>query len=186
MELTISLVRRPFDLAERALGMVFPAQWNPLLNLGALGFFFYWVITASGIYVYIFFDTGIHEAYESIEYMTHDQWYAAGVMRSLHRYASDGLIVVMLLHLLREFGMGRFRGARWFSWVTGLVVMVLIYVAGISGYWLVWDLRAQAITETLVDLVSPPFSSLEVAAAVPGDSGWVPLFVIRGRSAASR
>lgn len=145
MDLAISLVRRPFDIAERALGAIFPAQWNPLLNLGALGFFFYWVITASGIYVYIFFDTGIQQAYASIEYMTHDQWYAAGVMRSLHRYASDALIIVMLLHLLREFGMGRFRGPRWFSWVTGIVVMVLIYVSGISGYWLVWDKLAQYV-----------------------------------------
>lgn len=145
MKLLIALVNKPMDLAERALGSVFPAQWNPLLNLGALGFFFYWVITASGIYVYIFFDTGIHQSYDSIEYMTNDQWYAAGVMRSLHRYASDALIVVMLLHLLREFGMGRFRGARWFSWVTGIVVMVLIYVSGISGYWLVWDSLAQYV-----------------------------------------
>ncbi len=145
MNLIIALVNKPMDLAERALGTVFPAQWNPLLNLGALGFFFYWVITASGIYVYIFFDTGIHQSYDSIEYMTHDQWYAAGVMRSLHRYASDALIVVMLLHLVREFGLGRFRGARWFSWVTGIVAMVLIYVSGITGYWLVWDNLAQYV-----------------------------------------
>lgn len=103
-------VRWPFEIAERALGTIFPAHWNPLLNLGALGFFFCWIITASGIYVYIFFDTGVTQAYASLEYMSRDQWYAAGVMRSLHRYASDALIIVMLLHLLREFGMGRFRG----------------------------------------------------------------------------
>ncbi len=145
MDLLISATRKPFDLAERLLGAIFPAQWNPLLNLGALGFFFYWVITASGIYVYIFFDTGVHEAYASLEYMTHDQWYAAGVMRSLHRYASDALILVMLLHFAREFGMGRFRGARWFSWVTGIFAMILIYVSGISGYWLVWDNLAQYV-----------------------------------------
>ncbi len=145
MALIHSVVRKPFDFAEQALGKVFPAQWNPLLNLGALGFFFYWIITASGIYVYIFFDTGIHNAYASIEYMTHEQWYMAGVMRSLHRYASDALIVVMLLHLVREFGLERYRGARWFSWVTGIAVLMLIYVSGISGYWLVWDKLAQYV-----------------------------------------
>ena len=42
------ILRRVFDAAETALGLIFPAQWNPMLNLGALGFFFYWVITASG------------------------------------------------------------------------------------------------------------------------------------------
>ena len=138
-------LRRCFDLAEMALGQVFPPNWNPLLNLGALGFFFYWIITVSGIYIYIFFDTGVNNAYESIEYMTHEQWYLAGILRSLHRYASDGLVIVMMAHLLREFGRDRYRGVRWFSWVTGVPVMVLIFVAGISGYWLVWDQLAQYI-----------------------------------------
>lgn len=145
MDLIRAPLRRAFEWAERLLGLAFPAHWNPLLNLGALGFFFYWVITVSGIYVYIFFDTGVVEAYDSVEYMTHDQWYAAGVMRSLHRYASDGLIVVMLLHIVREFALDRYRGVRWFSWVTGVPILVLVFVAGITGYWLVWDRLAQYV-----------------------------------------
>ena len=138
-------VRSCFDAAEAILGRAFPAAWNPLLNLGALGFFFFWIITASGIYVYIFFDTGVESAYASVEYMTHDQWYAAGVMRSLHRYASDALVVVMLTHLAREFGHDRYRGVRWFSWVTGVPVLVMIFISGITGYWLVWDRLAQYV-----------------------------------------
>jgi quinol-cytochrome oxidoreductase complex cytochrome b subunit/coenzyme F420-reducing hydrogenase delta subunit len=145
MELIRLPLRFAFDRAERALGLVFPAEWNPLLNLGALGFFFYWIITASGVYVYAFFDTGVTQAYDSIEYMTHDQWYAAGVMRSLHRYASDGLVVVMLLHFVREFSLDRYRGVRWFSWITGVVVLILVYIAGITGYWMVWDQLAQYV-----------------------------------------
>jgi ferredoxin/coenzyme F420-reducing hydrogenase delta subunit len=138
-------LRTAFDAAERQLALAFPAGWNPLLNLAALGFFFYWIVTVSGIYVYVFFDTGVTQAFASVEYMTRDQWYAAGVMRSLHRYASDGLVVVMLLHLLREFSLDRYRGVRWFSWVTGIPVLILVYVAGISGYWLVWDRLAQYV-----------------------------------------
>jgi hypothetical protein len=138
-------VRSCFDAAEAVLGRAFPPAWNPLLNLGALGFFFFWIITASGIYVYIFFDTGVESAYASVEYMTHDQWYAAGVMRSLHRYASDALVVVVLAHLAREFGHDRYRGVRWFSWVTGVPVLVMIFIAGITGYWLVWDKLAQYV-----------------------------------------
>lgn len=140
-----SAVRRCFDAAEAVLGRAFGPAWNPLLNLGALGFFFFWIITASGIYVYIFFDTGVESAYASVEYMTHDQWYAAGVMRSLHRYASDALVIVVLAHLAREFGHDRYRGVRWFSWVTGVPVLVMIFVAGITGYWLVWDRLAQYV-----------------------------------------
>lgn len=140
-----SLLRAGFARAEATLGRVFPAEWNPLLNLGALGFFFYWIVAASGIYVYIFFDTGVTQAFESVERMTYDQWYAAGIMRSFHRYASDALVLVAGLHLLREFGQDRYRGVRWFSWVTGLIVLALVYVAGITGYWLVWDRLAQYV-----------------------------------------
>jgi len=144
------LMQAAFDRAERTLGLVFPPDWNPLRNLGALGFFCYWIVTVSGIYVYIVFDTGITAAYGSVEWMTHDNWYAAGVMRSLHRYASDLLVLVMLLHLLREFGHDRYRGVRWFSWVIGVPILVLVFVAGITGYWLVWDELGQyvAITST--------------------------------------
>lgn len=138
-------VRAVFDGGEALLAKVFPSQWNPLLNLSALSFLFYWVITASGIYLYIFFDTGVEQAYRSVEYITHEQWYAAGIMRSMHRYASDGLVLTMLLHVLREFGLDRYRGVRWFSWVTGIPVAMLVFVAGISGYWLVWDKLAQYV-----------------------------------------
>ncbi|WP_428672034.1 cytochrome b N-terminal domain-containing protein, partial [Roseibium sp.] len=134
-----------FDAAERLLSKVFPPDWNPILNLGALGFFFYWIITASGVYVYIFFDTGVTQAFASVDYMTRDQWYAAGFMRSFHRYASDALVVVMLLHMVREFALGRYRGVRWFSWMTGIPVLLFVYIAGISGYWLVWDNLAQYV-----------------------------------------
>ncbi len=145
MSVVKGVLRNGFEYAERGLGRFFPAEWNPLLNLGALGFFFYWIITVSGIYIYIFFDTGVHDAYDSIEYMTHEQWYLAGIMRSLHRYASDALVVVMFAHILREFALDRYRGVRWFSWVTGVPILVMVFVAGISGYWLVWDKLAQYV-----------------------------------------
>jgi ferredoxin/coenzyme F420-reducing hydrogenase delta subunit len=145
MERFKAALRFAFDAAESVLGRAFPAAWNPLLNLGALGFFFYWTVTVSGVYIFIFFDTGITQAYASVAYMTRDQWYAAGLMRSLHRYASDGLVVAMLLHLVREFSLDRARGVRWFSWVTGIPVLIMVYVAGITGYWLVWDRLSQYV-----------------------------------------
>ena len=90
----------PFETGlDRFVGPV----WNPLNHLGALSFFFYWIVAVSGIYLYIFFDTGTTAAYLSVEYMTNKQWYAAGLMRSLHRYASDALVLFMVIHMAREF-----------------------------------------------------------------------------------
>jgi ferredoxin/coenzyme F420-reducing hydrogenase delta subunit len=124
---------------------IFGPDWNPLYHTGGLGFFYYWIVAVSGIYLYVFFDTGTTEAYASVEYMTNEQWYAAGVMRSLHRYASDGLVLLMVVHVLREFAFDRYRGARWFTWVTGVPIAFLVIASGITGYWLVWDTLAQYV-----------------------------------------
>jgi coenzyme F420-reducing hydrogenase delta subunit/ferredoxin len=131
---------------EGILNRIFGNDLNPFYYLGALGFFFFWVIVVSGAYLYAFYKTGIELSYPSVEYLTNEQWYFGGIMRSLHRYASDGLVVVMALHLLREFILGRYRGARWFAWITGVLLIWMIYAAGINGYFMSWDKLAQYAT----------------------------------------
>ena len=37
----------------------------------------------------------------------HGQWYFGGILRSVHRYASDAMVVVMLVHMLRHFAFDR-------------------------------------------------------------------------------
>ncbi|MGH6961589.1 MAG: cytochrome b N-terminal domain-containing protein, partial [Dongiaceae bacterium] len=143
------LVQRPlraaFQWLEGLLDKIFGPNWNPLYHLGALGFFYYWIVSISGIYLYIFFDTGTTEAYDSIEYLTREQWYLGGIMRSLHRYASDGMMLMLSVHILREFSLDRYRGKRWFTWFTGVPILWLVFISGITGYWLVWDKLAQYV-----------------------------------------
>lgn len=148
------LLRHGFELIERPFDRLFGPALNPVAQLGALGFFFFWIVAVSGIYLFIFFDTGIERAYESVEYITKDHWYHAGVMRSLHRYASDLMVVMLVVHMLREFSYDHYRGVRWFSWLTGLPIIWLLYTSGITGYWLVWDRLAQyvaLVTSELLD-----------------------------------
>jgi len=139
------VLRRGFELIERPFDRLFGPALNPFAQLGALGFFFFWIVTVSGIYLFIFFDTGIERAYGSVETIVNEYWFHAGVMRSLHRYASDLMVVMVVTHLLREFAYDRYRGARWFSWFTGLPIIMLLYASGITGYWLVWDKLAHYV-----------------------------------------
>jgi ferredoxin/coenzyme F420-reducing hydrogenase delta subunit len=140
-----TLLRTGFEYCERGADRVFGPALNPLAQLGALGFFLFWIVAVSGIYLFIFFDTGVVDAYQSIEAITHAQWFAGGVMRSFHRYASDLMVVVLVMHALREFALDRYRGARWFSWITGIPIIWMLYASGITGYWLVWDKLAQYV-----------------------------------------
>ncbi|MGQ0430161.1 MAG: hydrogenase iron-sulfur subunit [Gammaproteobacteria bacterium] len=148
-----SLLRVPYDGLDRLCARAFPPAWNPMAQLGAIGWFLFWIVVVSGIYLYIFFDTGVAGTWGSIEAITDDQWWAGGVMRSLHRYASDALVVMVLVHLLREWAMDRMRGNHWFAWATGVPLLLFIYVCGITGYWLVWDLRAQYVAVTTTDFL---------------------------------
>jgi len=111
-----------------------------LRHLGALGFLLFWLLAASGITLYIRFDTSVAGAYQSIGEL---EWWFGGLLRSMHRFAADAFVIVVLAHLIRELAAGRFRGFRAFSWISGVPLVWLMYASGIVGYWLVWDTRAQ-------------------------------------------
>jgi quinol-cytochrome oxidoreductase complex cytochrome b subunit len=108
--------------------------------LGALGFLLFWILAASGLYLYLRFDTSAAGAYRSIGEL---EWWFGGVLRSVHRYAADAFVVVTIAHLVREAWLGRFRGWRTFTWISGVPLVWLLYASGLIGYWLVWDTRSQ-------------------------------------------
>ena len=140
-----SVLRWMFMRVEALFNAAFGDRLNPLYQLGAITFFLFWVVAGSGLYLYAFFKTGVADAYASVEALTHGQWYAGGILRSVHRYASDAMVLTMLLHMLRYFAFDRFRGFRWFAWLTGIALIWLVYVSGINGYMLPWDRLAQFV-----------------------------------------
>jgi ferredoxin/coenzyme F420-reducing hydrogenase delta subunit len=145
--------RTGLRVLERPLAKAFGQTESPFNHLGSLTIFFCWIVLVSGIWLLIFFRTSVAGAFESVEYLTHEQWYLGGIMRSLHRYASDGAIVTILLHVFKEFSFDTYRGKRWFSWVTGMPLVWMLFVLGITGYWLVWDELAQYVAITSAELL---------------------------------
>lgn len=140
---------------------MFPLEHNGTpVSPGDANLFLFWIILISGLYLFIFFHGSLDGAYNSVERITHEQWYIGGVMRSLHRYASDAAVITILLHMFKEFASDRHRGFRWFSWVTGVPNLWFVVTLGITGYWLVWDELAQYVaigSARLMD-VMPIFS----------------------------
>jgi CDP-4-dehydro-6-deoxyglucose reductase len=130
---------------DRRFNAVFGDQLNPFYYLGAISYFLLWLVIGTGLYLYAFFETGVAGAYDSVQALTHGQWWLGGVLRSVHRYASDGLVLTMLLHLVRHFTFDRYRGFRWFSWVSGVMLLWLVFASGINGYMLPWDRLAQYV-----------------------------------------
>ena len=139
---------RPLGLAawrqlEQIFDRAFGAPANPLRQLGALGFLAFWLLAASGIYLYAFLDTSAAGAYRSIVDLSEQQPWLGGLLRSLHRYAADGFVVLLAAHLLREWLHGHYRGVRRYSWLTGLPPIALVFASAIGGFWLHWDQLGQ-------------------------------------------
>ena len=143
-----ALLQWVFLRVEGLFNAAFGDRINPFYHLGAITFFLFWVVGASGLYLYIFFETGLSVAYSSVVHLTENQWFAGGIMRSVHRYASDAMVLTMVLHMLRYFAFNLYHGFRWFSWVTGVMLIWMVYATGINGYMLPWDQLAQYVTVT--------------------------------------
>jgi coenzyme F420-reducing hydrogenase delta subunit/ferredoxin len=132
----VNAIARAFDAA-------FGAAANPWRHLGGIAYFLFWVVAATGIWIYVGFDTRVDGAYASVERLSSNRFPLGSLTRSLHRYASDAFVLVALLHLAREWTRHRYAHFRRFSWLTGVAALWLVFASGIGGFWLVWDAVAQ-------------------------------------------
>jgi quinol-cytochrome oxidoreductase complex cytochrome b subunit/coenzyme F420-reducing hydrogenase delta subunit len=128
---------------EGAFDRAFGQAGNPWRHLGGLGFFLFWIVAVTGIYVYIGFDTRVDGAYASVERLSSNAFPLGSFARTLHRYASDAFALVTVVHIAREWILGRYAHFRRFSWLTGVLALWLVFASGIGGFWLVWDRIAQ-------------------------------------------
>lgn len=149
---------------EHGFDAAFTPARNPLRQLGALAFLMFWLLALSGIYLYIVIDTSATGAYVSIESLSRQPWMPGAVLRSVHRYAADAFVIIMLAHLLREWLFGRTHGFRRFSWLTGVPLPVFAFVSAVGGFWLNWDALGQFSATASAELLDGlPFFATPLA-----------------------
>jgi hypothetical protein len=66
LNLLQKLVRCFFMRAENLFNVAFGEKINPFYHLGTITFWQFWLLVGTGVYLYIFADTGVHDAYESV------------------------------------------------------------------------------------------------------------------------
>jgi ferredoxin/coenzyme F420-reducing hydrogenase delta subunit len=99
--------------------------------------------TLSGVLLLVWYSPSVQAAWHSLADLGPRS--VGGLMRSVHRYSSDLLMLLLLAHATRTFFARKFAGARWLAWVSGVVLLGLVWFIGWTGYWLVWDERAQLL-----------------------------------------
>jgi ferredoxin/coenzyme F420-reducing hydrogenase delta subunit len=129
--------------AERAVDLAFGSARNPLRHLGAIGFFAFWLLAASGTVLYIVLDTSVEGAWRSIHDLADAPLGLGVLLRGVHRYGADLMVVAMALHLLREWLHRHERGVRRFAWLTGVPLIGIVFAIAIGGFWIHWDQLGQ-------------------------------------------
>jgi ferredoxin len=109
---------------------------NPLYQSGTIAVALLGVLIVTGLWLIFFYRVGA--PYASVERTTADPWLGNWV-RGVHRYASDASLVAIAVHAFRMFAQGRSWGPRALAWVSGIVLLALLYVCALTGYVMVWD-----------------------------------------------
>lgn len=143
---------------EHITNNVLTSKYNPFYYHGALPQFFLWVLFLSGLLLFAYYIPTIDSAYSSkelinafssVNYITNTIPFG-NVVRGIHRYAGDAMVLTILLHAIRVWFTDRYRQYRWLQWFTGIVLLVIVIVIGQTGYYLVWDERSLVLTRMTV------------------------------------
>lgn len=150
---------------EKGLNLVFTQKYNPLYYHGALPNFFLWVLYLSGLLLFAYYVPTLEGAYNSVNYIT-SRIPSGALFRATHRYAADAMMIFVLVHFFRVLFTDRYREYRILPWITGVLLITVMFIAGLTGYMLIWDADSVALTFRTMELlnaipvIGPPVTAL--------------------------
>ncbi len=107
-------------------------------GLGMILGFLFLIMVFTGLILMIYYTPSVEAAYRSVKNIV---YVVPGgrIIRNMHRWASQGMVIVVFLHLLRVFYTGSYLGNRSLNWVIGVFMLILVLLSNFSGYLLPWD-----------------------------------------------
>ena len=96
-------------------------------------------------------------AYTSVNYIQNSV-YLGWLIRGVHFWGANILIIMVLLHMARVYWTGSYRAPRELNWMVGVIMLLLILVFSLSGYLLPWDTKAYFATQVTIKIagLAPP------------------------------
>jgi len=114
------------------------ARFRYTLGLGGLSVFFLLVVSLTGALLLFYYSPTSEQANASVQLLQYHVplgW----LVRGLHFWSAQALVVTAALHLMRVALTGGFRAGRRFNWLLGLSLLVLLLGLDFTGYGLRWD-----------------------------------------------
>jgi quinol-cytochrome oxidoreductase complex cytochrome b subunit len=107
-------------------------------GLGGAAILLLLVQVVTGVLLMFAYKPTVTEAYLSIVTLQTQVWFGQ-LIRNLHHWSANLLLIVVFLHLLRVFYTAAFRVPRRLNWELGLGLLGLTIAANFTGYLLPWD-----------------------------------------------
>lgn len=109
---------------------------HPLHQSGTIAFAMLLVLILTGLYLLVFYR--VSAPWASVQRIASDPWLGRWI-RSLHRFASDLMVIAVVFHAFRMFAQERSWGPRALAWVSGVFLLLFVFVSGWTGFVIVWD-----------------------------------------------
>ena len=124
----------------------------------------------SGAFMSFYYSPAPGVAYDSVDYALYSLPFG-DVIKGVHYYSWNVLLVVMGLHLARAFVVGAYKSPRQLVWVSGVMIMLLIPASIITGDLLPWDQDGFWTTQVRISIIaSVPFVGDLIVRLVQGGS----------------
>ncbi len=114
------------------------ARWSYTLGTGGLAVFLSLVLLVTGILEMYYYIPLPDRATISVQTIATFVPFG-GLVRNLHFWGAQLLVLVLLVHLLRVLLTGAYKQPRRFNYLLGLVLLVLTLSLDFTGYILRWD-----------------------------------------------
>ena len=96
-------------------------------------------------------------AYDSVDYTLFSAAFG-DLLRGIHHYSWNLLLIVMGLHLFRAFFVGAYKAPRQSVWISGVLLLLVIPSFIITGDLLPWDQKGYWSTQVRLSIIaSVPF-----------------------------
>jgi len=113
-------------------------RWTLTWGLGGMAVVLVFMLLGTGVLLKFVYQPIPEKAYESILHLQRDVLFGR-LIRNIHHWSANALILVAFLHLLRVFFTGAFHAPRQFNWVIGVASFLVILFSNFTGYLLPWD-----------------------------------------------
>jgi len=121
--------------------------------LGSLLLVLLVLLFLSGAFLAFYYTPSPGSAYDSVDFALFNLPFG-DVIKGIHHYAWNLLLVVMGLHLVRAFVLGAYKAPRQLVWVSGLLILLLLPVFIITGDLLPWDQKGYWSTQVRLSVIS--------------------------------